>query len=133
MGQRVNIQYSVEIDELQNEVNRLFGNAIIELDKVQPVGGAPVAKLGTDGLDKIDHIRQRLAKIDIMLGDVQNIIEGYVRFKTQSEPAREPPFQQTSEDLEIEELENRIEKFKEMFDAQSNQELKKENKLNIEN
>ena len=50
MGQRVNIQYSVEIDELQNEVNRLFGNAIIELDKVQPVGGAPVAKLGTDGI-----------------------------------------------------------------------------------
>ena len=86
MGQRVNIQYSVEIDELQDEVNRLFGNAIMELDKVQPVGGAPVAKLGTDGIDKVESIRHKLAKIDIMLGDVQNIIEGYVRFKTQSEP-----------------------------------------------
>ena len=74
MGQRVNIQYSVEIDELQDEVNRLFGNAIMELDKVQPVGGAPVAKLGTDGIDKVESIRHKLAKIDIMLGDIQNII-----------------------------------------------------------
>ena len=124
MGQRVNIQYSVEIDELQDEVNRLFSNAIMELDKVQPVGGAPVAKLGTDGLDKIDHIRQRLAKIDIMLGDIQNIVEGYIRFKTQSEPAREVPFQQTSEELEVEQLEEKISKFKEAIDAIANQELK---------
>ena len=133
MGQRVNIQYSVEMDELQDEVNRLFGNAIIQLDKIQPVGGAPVVKLGSEGLEKLDQIRKSLAKVDIMLGDVQNIIEGYVRFKTQPPPQREVPFEQTSEELEIEDLENRIEKFKEMFSAQSNQELKKENKFNIEN
>ena len=48
MGQRVNIQYSVEIEDLQSEVNRLFSNAIMELDKVQPVGVATVVKLGTD-------------------------------------------------------------------------------------
>ena len=131
MGQRVNIQYSVEIDELQDEVNRLFHNAIMELDRIQPVGGAAVAKLGTDGLEKVDQIRKSLTKIDIMLGDVQNIIEGYVRFKTQPPPQREDPFEQTPEDLEIEELENRIEKFKEMFNAQSNQELEEENKFNI--
>ena len=95
MGQRVNIQYSVEIDELQDEVNRLFHNAIMELDRIQPVGGAPVAKLGTDGLEKVDQIRKSLTKIDIMLGDVQNIIEGYVRFKTQPPPQREDPFEQT--------------------------------------
>lgn len=121
MGQRVNIQYSVEIEELQDEVNRLFGNAIMELDKVQPVGGAPVAKLGTDGIDKVESIRHKLAKIDIMLGDVQNIIEGYVRFKTQSEPSREIPFQHTDK-LEVEELEDRIAKFKELMNAKSDQE-----------
>ena len=88
MGQRVNIQYSVEIEDLQSEVNRLFANAVMELDKVQPVGGAPVVKLGTDGLDKIESIRHNLAKVDIMLSDVQNIIEGYVRFKTQPPPER---------------------------------------------
>ena len=122
MGQRVNIQYSVEIDELQDEVNRLFGNAIIELDKVQPVGGAPVAKLGTDGIDKVEASRHKLAKIDIMLGDVQNIIEGYVRFKTQSEPTREIPFQQSSEELEMEQLQDKIEMFKKAINENSNSE-----------
>ena len=86
MGQRVNIQYSVDIDDLQDEVNRLFSNAISDLNNVLPVGGKPVAKLGTDGLEKIDFIRQRLARVDTMLGDVQNIVEGYVRFKTQPPP-----------------------------------------------
>ena len=122
MGQRVNIQYSVEIDELQDEVTRLFGNAIMELDKVQPVGGAPVAKLGTDGIDKVESIRHKLAKIDIMLGDVQNIIEGYVRFKTQSEPSREVPFQQSSEELEMEQLQDKIEMFKKAINENSNSE-----------
>ena len=62
MGQRVNIQYSVEIDELQKEVNRLFGNAIVELDKVQPVGGALVVKLGTDGLENLMQLGKALLK-----------------------------------------------------------------------
>ena len=129
MGQRVNIQYSVDIDDLQQEVNRLFSNAIVELDKLQPVGGAPVVKLGTEGLDKIDSIRRKLSKNDIMLGDVQNIVESYIRFKTQSEPAREIPFQQPPEppdldnidleSLDSEELQDQIEKFKELYNAKS--------------
>ena len=132
MGQRVNIQYSVELDDLQNEINRLFANAIMQLDKVQPVGGAPIVKLGTDGLEKLDQIRQSLTKVDIMLGDVQNIIEGYVRFKTQSPPEREIPFQQTSDELEVEQLEEQIKEFKEFIVANATQELQDKDKLNID-
>ena len=132
MGQRVNIQYSVEIDDLQREVNRLFGNAIVELDKVQPVGGAPVVKLGTDGLEKLDAIRQSLAKVDIMLGDVQNIIEGYVRFKTQPPPEREIPFQQVSDESEAQQLEEQIQQFKELFVANATQEFENKDKRNID-
>ena len=122
MGQRVNIQYSVELEDLQKEVNRLFANAIKELDIVSPVGGTASLKLGTDGLDKIEHIRHRLAKIDIMLGDIQNIVEGYVRFKTQSEPQREIPFQQTSEELEMEQLQDKIKMFKKAINENTNSE-----------
>ena len=132
MGQRVNIQYSVELDDLQNEINRLFANAIMQLDKVQPVGGAPIVKLGTDGLEKLDQIRQSLTKVDIMLGDVQNIIEGYVRFKTQPPPEREIPFQQTSDELEAEQLEEQIKEFKEFIVANATQELQDKDKLNID-
>lgn len=122
MGQRVNIQYSVELSDLQNEVNRLFGEAVRELEKIQPVGGAPVVKLGTDGIEKIETIRTNLAKIDIMLNDIQNIVEGYVRFKTQPPPEREIPFQETSEELEVEQLEDKISKFKELLNENTNTE-----------
>ena len=127
MGQRVNIQYSVELEDLQKEVNRLFANAIKELDIVSPVGGTASLKLGTDGLDKIDLLRRKLAKVDTMLGDIQNIVEGYIRFKTQPPPPpeeREIPSEQTSDELEIEHLEEQIKEFKEFFIANANQESK---------
>jgi len=126
MGQRVNIQYSVDIDDLQDEINRLFSNAISDLNNVLPVGGKPVVKLGTDGLEKIDFIRQRLTRVDTMLGDVQNIVEGYVRFKTQPPPPQVSLPIDEAESLEMEQLEDRIAKFKEMFDAQPNQESEEE-------
>ena len=34
MGQRVNIQYSVEIDELDEEVARLFKKAVTQLEDI---------------------------------------------------------------------------------------------------
>jgi hypothetical protein len=94
----------------------------MELDKVQPVGGAPVVKLGTDGLDKIESIRHNLAKVDIMLSDIQNIIEGYVRFKTQPPPEREIPFQPNDLEVDPEALQDKISKFKELLNENTNQE-----------
>jgi len=123
MGQRVNIQYSVELEDLEEEVNRLYSNALTQLASLPHAS----INLGTEGLDKVDSFRQKLAKVDIMLGDVQKIIEGYVRFKTQPPPEREPPFQQTSDELEVEQLEDQIAKFKEMFSAQPDQEPEEPN------
>ena len=128
MGQRVNIQYSVEIEDLEAEVNRLFKAAMRNLDFKSPMGQL---SLGTEGMEQVDNLRRKLAKADIMLGDVQNIIEGYVRFKTQPPPEQPDPFRQTSDELEIEQIEDRLTKFKEMFDAQPNQEPQEENKFNI--
>ena len=123
MGQRVNIQYSVELEDLEEEVNRLYSNAITQMASLPHAS----LNLGTEGLDKIDSFRQKLAKVDIMLGDIQNIIEGYVRFKTQPPPEREIPFQQTSDELEVEQLEDQIAKFKEMFGAQPDQKPEESN------
>ena len=113
MGQRVNIQYSIELDDLEEEVNRLYSSAITQLASLPHAS----INLGTEGLDKVDSFRQKLAKVDIMLGDVQNIIEGYVRFKTQPPPEREVPSRQTSDELEVEQLEDQIRDFKEFIVA----------------
>ena len=123
MGQRVNIQYSVELEDLEEEVNRLYSNAITQLASLPHAS----LNLGTEGLEKVDCFRQKLAKVDIMLGDVQNIIEGYVRFKTQPSPDREPPFQQTPDQLEIEQLEDQIKEFKEFIVANATKEPQDKN------
>ena len=117
MGQRVNIQYSIELDDLEEEVNRLYSSAITQLASLPHAS----INLGTEGLDKVDSFRQKLAKVDIMLGDVQNIIEGYVRFKTQPPTDNQQP-QQTSGDFEAEELQQQIEQFKEFIVANAAQE-----------
>ena len=124
MGQRVNIQYSVELEDLEAEVNRLFKAAMRNLDFKSPLGHL---SLGTEGMDQVDSLRRKLAKADVMLGDVQNIIQGYVRFKTQPEEPRVPDSPSEAEELEMEQLEDRLARFKEMLDAQSNQELKEAN------
>ena len=120
MGQRVNIQYSVEIEDLEAEVNRLFKAAMRNLDFKSPMGQL---SLGTEGMDQVDNLRRKLAKADIMLGDVQNIIQGYVRFKAQPEEPSVPDSPSEVQELEMEQLEDRLARFKEMLDAQSNQEL----------
>ncbi len=124
MGQRVNIQYSVEIEDLEAEVNRLFKAAMRNLDFKSPMGHL---SLGTEGMDQVDNLRRKLAKADIMLGDVQNIIQGYVRFKTQPEEPPVPDSPSEAEEVEVEHLEDKIAKFKELLDAQSNQEPEEDN------
>ena len=121
MGQRVNIQYSVELEDLEEEVNRLYSSAITQLASLPHAS----INLGTEGLDKVDSFRQKLAKVDIMLGDVQNIIEGYVRFKTQP-PTDNQQSQQTSGDFEAEELQQQIEQFKEFIVANATKESEDE-------
>jgi hypothetical protein len=113
MGQRVNIQYSIELEDLEEEVNRLYSSAITRLVALPSAS----LNLGTEGLEKIDSFRQKLAKVDIMLGDIQNIIEGYVRFKTQPPPEQPAPPPQTANELEIEQLEGQIKEFKEFIVA----------------
>ena len=126
MGQRVNIQYSIELDDIQSEVDRLYYKTMKELSSISSGAKFDYVPLDLSGMEHIDKIRRKLAKIDIMLGDVNNIISGYVRFKTQPEEA-EP--EQSPEELEIEQLEDRIAKFKEMFDAQPNQESEEDDEL----
>lgn len=126
MGQRVNIQYSIELDDIQSEVDRLYYKTMKELSSISSGAAFDYVPLDLSGMEHIDKIRRKLAKIDIMLGDVDNIISGYVRFKTQPEEA-EP--EQSPEELEIEQLEDRIAKFKEMFDAKPNQESEEEDEL----
>ncbi len=129
MGQRVNIQYSVDLEELQGEVNRLFDKTTTELVSLGTGWGtSEFVPMDVAGAEMIDNIRQRLTRLDIMLGDIQNIVQGYIRFRatpTTNEvqkteipptPAQEP-----------ESLEDSIARFKELLNEKSDQESEKLN------
>tara|TARA_R110000796_G_scaffold140805_2_gene257013 strand:+ start:7407 stop:7787 length:381 start_codon:yes stop_codon:yes gene_type:complete len=125
MRQRVNIQYSVELDELDKEVNRLFDNTGKKLAELTPCSFSYVP-MDLSGIEMIDDLRQKLARIDIALGDVQNIVEGYVRFKS-APPEQEHKPPEPSGLPDVGDLQDKVAQFKEMLDAQSNQEPQEEN------
>ncbi len=86
MGQRVKIQYSVELEDLREEVNRLFKKIMEQANYLVSNEKRSEIKLDTSGLDKIHALRGRLARMDIMLDDLQQIIEGYIRYRVPVEP-----------------------------------------------
>ena len=80
MGERVNISYSVDIDELDIEVQRLIKSALIQIQYV--VGECnsieQASPLTVKNTELIDFIRDKLAKADIIFSDINNIINLYL-------------------------------------------------------
>ena len=95
MGQRINIQYSVDIDDLDTEVRRLMADAhkrYSSLEDIYDNGRDTV--LSNEARERVDRIRLELAAIDHRLNDVVNIIAGYLHYKAQANqppPAAQPP------------------------------------------
>ena len=125
MGQRVNIQYSVELSDLDSEVNRLFDLVIEDLEAIATGWGrGNNVVLDLSGIQMIDEVRQTLTRADVALGDIQKIVQGYVQFKSA------PPQQEEVPDLPSEaeelELQQKIARFKEMLNEVPNQESEKQ-------
>ncbi len=125
MGQRVNIQYSVELSDLDREVNRLFDLVIEDLEAIATGWGrGNNVVLDLSGIQMIDEVRQTLTRADVALGDIQKIVQGYVQFKSA------PPQQEEVPDLPSEaeelELQQKIARFKEMLSEVPNQESEKQ-------
>ncbi len=85
MSQRVNIQYSVEVDTLQETVDYLYSKVIKRVDKLNQSmwGSSSFPDLGF--LEQIDEVRLELAQIDTQLADIDRIVKGYIKFKTSEE------------------------------------------------
>ncbi len=80
MGQRINVQYSVDMDDLHKEVTRLLEYASDSIKCLEC--GTPdrpdVMSLKT--IENVDLLRQELVQIDHTLRDVSAIISGYVAY-----------------------------------------------------
>lgn len=116
--QRVNLQYSVMIEQLPAEIGRLIKNAN---NKINSIGNIDLNDDGTADISlstasQIEAIRTTLAILDHELMDIDNMISGYINFKTK--PRQEHTQEETeiySEETVLDDLESKIENFKKNF------------------
>ena len=84
---RVNIQFSIEMDELPAEINRLVEKSSTHVATAEQHYAqlrSNSSNLTTEGWEGIDEIRKALAKSDQVLDDLQRIISGYLRMKSEN-------------------------------------------------
>jgi hypothetical protein len=98
MEQRVNIQYSIDMEELPEEVDRLLQKAnsalknvcVADLKELSSIDEKSL--LSIRSLEIIEQTRKKLAAIDHVLSDVTNIVDGFIKYKTS------PPQPETNSD-----------------------------------
>jgi len=93
MTQRVNIQYTIDIDDLEKEIVRLMRALEDKIESLDMNVPSTTNALTLSTWDHINTLRGTLGKIDIGLRDVNAIINGYVAHQTQlraEEPTATP-------------------------------------------
>ena len=96
MSQRVNIQYSIDLEELPEEVERLIVKFGSEIERTAELYHEfPGEPISVSGLQEIENLRMSLARAEHILDDVTKILTGYIRMNTEPQTqTREPPQEQ---------------------------------------
>ena len=108
MSQRVNIQYSVNIEELPSELDRLsklIDSELKQLSSMALADGDEEVDISLQSIFNINEIRSKIASIDHSLLDVANIMNGYINYLT-------TPEKQEDENTENQEVESELQQFK---------------------
>ena len=128
MGQRVNIHYSVEIENLGEEVARLLKNSLTEVTEIIRECNEldQTETLNLKNSETIDAIRRRMASADLMFADTNNIINGYLSYKATPEAApdngTDGPGMDDFSEQGLEQLKEKLGQFKEALEENSDTE-----------
>ena len=79
---RVNITYSVDLESVPAEVDKLMGESEAALREVHGIFDRAIGKSPFDTITDINTIREKLVAVDSRLGDCANILSGYMDVKT---------------------------------------------------
>ena len=123
MGQRVNLQYTVDIEDPRKGTSRLVSKAhqyskdcsciLSELSDDTDI-------LTMDNLECVEKARLTLMNIDYALQDIQNIIKGYIAHKSgiNEAPQQDVPNASLYEpgEIDLDNLESHINNFKQAFE-----------------
>ena len=81
MSERVNIQYSIGIEELGSEVHRIYKKAQTIADNIELSDSSENSVLSSEILSDIERTRLQLVSLDSTLKDVEHIVSSYMRYK----------------------------------------------------
>jgi hypothetical protein len=100
MLNRVNIQYTIELDELPAEVERLYAKAkdIFSELSLPKADGKQI--LTSDVLKNIEKTRTQLTCLDHILSDVSGIVGSYIEYEVSSLKAQEQLNQPVTPEME---------------------------------
>lgn len=81
MLKRVNIQYSIDLEQLPGEVDRIYTKAKDIFSELALPQEAGEDLLTADVLKKLDDTRKKLTYLDHILSDVTGIVSSYVEYE----------------------------------------------------
>ena len=126
MTQRVNLQYSIDIEQLPAEARRLLLSAHKSLNQgasiISTVDESGNDILTVEGLKTIDRIRTAMMNADYILADIQNIIKGYLSYvSSETSEEAQPQEQMLNSDYFqdpelVNDLQQKLEQFQNTFD-----------------
>ena len=83
-NKRVTLTYTVDLDDLEAEVNRLHGRMLTLLTRCVEEAASPLGDtLSLVMVERLDALRKDLARADYMLADIGKIIGGYVSYQVE--------------------------------------------------
>ena len=79
------LQYTIDEDQLPAETARLLGNSIERLMGITASPPEEDDMLTTKTMKEVNALRQELAGVDTMLGDVSSIIDQYLEYQYEAQ------------------------------------------------
>jgi len=76
---RVNISYSIELEDVPSEVSRILVECEGSLREIHGDLDRAIGKDPLSVIEELDDLRKRLAKLDMKFGDSMHILSGYIR------------------------------------------------------
>jgi len=90
---RVNISYSIELEDVPEEVCKLLASERKEQEKVliEYTNIASMVNAGDliSAIQRVDEVRKTMGKLDARLQDVVNIVSGFVQVNNQKEESEQ--------------------------------------------
>lgn len=78
---RINLQYSIELEELAPEIGRLYKKANELINQISLIQYAESQVLSSSIVNHIHETRVNLAKADAMLRDIQSVVGSYIEYE----------------------------------------------------